>query len=126
MDIRIFWLLKNWWWYKAPNEYSIPSVLGSSKEAHIRSAPAYTLVGRQKTILPTSVRFPGPGAYDGQYEAVTHKSPQFSMGQRITKHEKVSGPGPGSHWPERVENIYFNWYEREFSTKSIWKEKLTI
>lgn len=88
---------------KAPNEYTIPTVLGSSKEAHIRSAPAYTLVGRQKTALPPTVRFPGPGAYDGRYEAIVYKSPQFSMGQRISKTVKGGGPGPGSHFPEKVE-----------------------
>lgn len=87
-------------------------MLGSSKEAHIQSAPAYTLVGRPKTILPPSVRFPGPGAYDGQYYAVTPKSAQFSMGQRITKTIKGSGPGPGSHFPEKVEPHFINEYSK--------------
>lgn len=76
--------------------------MGSSKEAHIRSAPAYTLVGRQKSTQPQSVRFPGPGAYDGHYETVMHKPPQFSMGQRIAKKTIDGGPGPGSHFPEKV------------------------
>lgn len=48
------------------------------------------------------MRFPGPGAYDGVYETVLHKSPQFSMGQRISKKVKDGGPGPGSHFPEKV------------------------
>lgn len=95
---------------KAPNEYTIPSVLGSSKEAHIRSAPAYTLVGRQKTLPPPSVRFPGPGTYESPYETVLHKSPQFSMGQRITKTTKDGGPGPGSHFPEKVATFDTNKY----------------
>lgn len=47
----------------APNEYSIPTVLGSSKEGKIRSAPAYTIIGRQKQTLPQVVQFPGPGTY---------------------------------------------------------------
>lgn len=80
--------------------------MGSSKEAHIRSAPSYTLVGRQKTIQPPSIRFPGPGAYDSHYESVLHKSPQFSMGQRISKKVREGGPGPGSHFPEKVSIAY--------------------
>lgn len=87
---------------KAPNEYSIPSVLGSSKEAHIRSAPSYTLVGRQKIRQSESQHFPGPGAYDGNYENILRKPPQYSMGQRIMKTLKSDIPGPGQHFPEKV------------------------
>lgn len=76
--------------------------MGSSKEAHIRSAPAYTLVGRQKSRQPQTTLFPGPGTYESHYEAVLHKSPQFSMGQRITQKMKSEGPGIGSHFPEKV------------------------
>lgn len=95
---KIFLELKR----KAPNQYSIPTVLGSSKEAHIRSAPAYTLVGRQKQRPPPAALVPGPGTYDSQYESVLHKSPQFSMGQRISHKIKTEGPGIGSHFPEKV------------------------
>lgn len=77
--------------------------MGSSKEAHIQSAPAYTLVGRHKPKHPPTSTFPGPGTYDSRYDAVLNKPPQFSMGQRITQKVKTEGPGIGSHFPEKVE-----------------------
>lgn len=88
---------------KAPNEYSIPTILGSSKEGKIRSAPAYTIIGRQKQPEPQVLKFPGPGAYDGRYEVTLRKPPQFSMGERLTKNEnKGIVPGPAAHFPEKV------------------------
>lgn len=83
-------------------------MLGSSKEAHIRSAPAYTLVGRQKTTQPPSVKFPGPGTYESPYEIVLHKSPHFSMGQRVnSKQPKYVGPGPDKYFPEKVHTFFY-------------------
>lgn len=86
----------------APNEYSIPTVLGSSKEGKIRSAPSYTILGRQKQPLPQVVKFPGPGTYDGRYETILEKAPHFTMAERVGKSEKALGPGPGAHFPEKV------------------------
>lgn len=86
----------------APNQYSIPTVLGSSKEGKIRSAPAYTIIGRQKQTLPQVVQFPGPGTYDGRYDTIQHKAPHFTMAERIGRGEKALGPGPGAHFPEKV------------------------
>lgn len=43
----------------APNIYKIPSVLGSSREGPIRSAPAFSMTSRQKQKLPMCAQFPG-------------------------------------------------------------------
>lgn len=50
----------------AANTYKIPTVLGSSREGHIRSAPAFSLTGKLKKKLPEGVKFPAPGAYDAR------------------------------------------------------------
>lgn len=74
--------------------------MGSSKEGPIRSAPAFTLTGRTK---PSAFSFavPGPGSYDGDYQAIRKKPPQYSMG---IKHRVPpdDNPGPGAHCPEKV------------------------
>lgn len=74
--------------------------MGSSKEGPIRSAPAFTLTGRNK---PSTFKFavPGPGSYDGDYQAIKKKPPQYSMGikHRVPPDEN---PGPGAHCPEKV------------------------
>lgn len=80
--------------------------MGSSKEGIIRSAPAYSMAGREKPRLPSSLYQPGPGAYDGEYTVVRHKPPMYSIG---AKHKIPSDdhmkPGPGAHCPEKV-NTY--------------------
>lgn len=80
-------------------------MLGSSKEGKIRSAPAYTIIGRQKQPLPQAVQFPGPGTYDGRYETILNKAPNFTMADRVGRTEKALGPGPGAHFPEKVLRI---------------------
>lgn len=86
----------------APNNYSIPSILGSSREGKIKSAPAYTIVGRNKQKVPPTSAFPGPGAYDSRFESLLPKPPQYSMGERINVKDRYPGPGPGAHSPEKV------------------------
>lgn len=74
--------------------------MGSSKEGPIRSAPAFTLTGRVK---PSAFKFivPGPGSYDGDYQAIRKKAPQYSLG--IKPDDIVDmNPGPGAHCPEKV------------------------
>lgn len=93
--------------------------MGSSKEAHIKSAPAYTLVGRHKPKHPPTFNFPGPGTYDNRYDAILNKPPQFSMGQRITQKEKIEGPGIGSHFPEKVETNLLTNFKLIFCLKSL-------
>lgn len=91
--------------FSAPNEYSIPTVLGTSKEGQIRSAPAYTIIGRHKKLPQPKTIVPGPGAYDGKFEIIFKSSPQFSIAERLSRSEKVIGPGPGAHHPEKVEHF---------------------
>jgi hypothetical protein len=45
--------------FLAPNIYRIPTVLGSSKEGQIPSAPAFSITGKLKNKLPQCVQFPG-------------------------------------------------------------------
>lgn len=91
--------------FLAPNEYSIPTVLGSSKEGKIRSAPAYTIIGRHKKLPPPTIKVPGPGTYDGRYDFVYRSAPHFSIAEKLVKVEKPVGPGPGAHRPEMVFSV---------------------
>lgn len=107
--------------FSAPNVYKIPTVLGTSKEGPIRSAPAYSLTGKLKSKLPQCVQFPGPGAYDAKLDYMLKKPPVFSMASRfniptdnnmkpgkntcfetIVLWLKLSLSGPGAHRPEKL------------------------
>lgn len=44
----------------------------------------------------------GPGMYDGNFELLIKKPPQYSMGDRVGKTNNKFGPGPGAHHPEKV------------------------
>ncbi|XP_058451056.1 outer dense fiber protein 3-like [Malaya genurostris] len=92
---------------EAPNEYHIPDVLGSSKEGPIRSAPAYTITGRQKARLPQCITFPGPGHYDSKVDPLVKKAPMFSMATRFRlPTDETMKPGPAAHHPEKGYDIY--------------------
>lgn len=80
----------------------MPNILGNSIEGKIKSAPAFTIVGRHKSKLPEVTRFPGPGAYDGNYEVMVNKSPQYTMAERKKDSKNDLGPGPGAFSPEKV------------------------
>ncbi|XP_052893816.1 outer dense fiber protein 3-like [Anopheles moucheti] len=87
----------------APNEYHIPNVLGSSKEGPIRSAPAYTITGRQKQTLPECIGFPGPGHYDAKIDPLVRRAPMFSMATRFRRPtDEALKPGPAAHYPEKI------------------------
>lgn len=105
----------------APNVYKIPTVLGSSIEGPIRSAPAYSITGKLKSKLPQCVQFPGeklqiwskvtffikyfvgPGAYDAKLDYMLKKPPVFSMASRYNyPSDAAMKPGPGAHRPEKV------------------------
>lgn len=95
----------------APNVYKIPTVLGSSKEGPIRSAPAYSITGKLKSKLPQCVQFPGPGSYDAKLDYMLKKPPVFSMASRYNiPSDTNSKPGPGAHRPEKV-NLFFQTFE---------------
>lgn len=40
--------------------------------------------------------------YDGNFELLIKKPPQYSMGDRVGKTNNKFGPGPGAHSPEKV------------------------
>lgn len=87
----------------APNLYNIPTILGTSKEGTIRSAPAYTITGRQKSRVNPNVFIPGPGAYDANLDPLQKKSPIYSMSARYgLPSDNHLKPGPGAHCPEKV------------------------
>lgn len=91
----------------APNEYHIPNVLGSSKEGPIRSAPAYTITGRQKQTLPECIGFPGPGHYDAKIDPLVRRAPMFSMATRFRRPtDEALKPGPAAHYPEKGLNLF--------------------
>ncbi|XP_037795154.1 outer dense fiber protein 3-like isoform X3 [Penaeus monodon] len=90
----------------APNSYSIPSLLGHTKEGAKHSAPSFTMSARPKDA-EDKMKVPGPGSYDeatvDKYK--TLKSPSFSMGQRTTiPSDHTMKPGPGAHCPEKCFN----------------------
>ncbi|XP_042881063.1 outer dense fiber protein 3-like isoform X1 [Penaeus japonicus] len=87
----------------APNSYSIPSLLGHTKEGAKHSAPSFTMSARPKGA-EDKMKVPGPGSYDeatvDKYK--TLKSPSFSMGQRTSiPSDHTMKPGPGAHCPEK-------------------------
>lgn len=83
--------------------------MGSSKEGPIRSAPAFTMAGRQKALIPKNLNFPGPGTYDAKLESMQHKAPQWTCAPRM-KSGSLShmNPGPGVYCPEKVRSYIIN------------------
>ncbi|CAB0041925.1 unnamed protein product [Trichogramma brassicae] len=91
----------------APNVYNIPSaLLGGTKESNIKTAPAFSISGRQKVFTDDRVLVPGPGSYESiKADAIRSKSPAYSMSARFQPHGTDSShqtPGPGAHCPEKV------------------------
>ena len=88
----------------APNVYNIPSVLCGTKEGNKKTAPAYSISGRQKVFTDDRVLVPGPGAYEViKPDAITAKSPAYSISARFQLPDDHSQkPGPGAHCPEKV------------------------
>lgn len=92
----------------APNIYKMPNVLGISKDGSVRSAPSYTMAGRQKPTPLPHLQMPGPGYYDAEYTIIKRKPPMYSMGGKYkTPSDNNMKPGPGAHCPEKV-NINLN------------------
>ncbi|XP_014213083.1 outer dense fiber protein 3-like [Copidosoma floridanum] len=88
----------------APNVYTIPSALSGTKESNITTAPAFSILGRQKIVSDVKVLVPGPGSYESvKFEAVRSRSPAYSISSRYqlpNNHSQI--PGPGAHYPEKV------------------------
>ncbi|XP_043269482.1 sperm-tail PG-rich repeat-containing protein 2-like isoform X3 [Venturia canescens] len=88
----------------APNVYTIPSVLCGTKEGNKKTAPAYSISGRQKVLTDDRTLVPGPGTYEAiRTDILRAKSASYSMSARFSlpnDHAKI--PGPGAHCPEKV------------------------
>lgn len=132
----------------APNIYKIPSVLGSSREGPIRSAPAFSMTSRQKQKLPMCAQFPGtltsiqmkwqifnvqitgPGTYESNFEPLVRKQPTYSMATRFKiPTDENQKPGPAQHHHERV-RVWFECFKWDFikftSFRLIWATSLVI
>lgn len=87
----------------APNVYNLPPVFGTAKEGQIKSAPAFSMLGRSKVRRIPALNVPGPGDYENNYRILQKQPPRFSM---RSKHKVISDehmkPGPAAHCPERV------------------------
>lgn len=90
--------------FPAPNEYSMPPVLGEAKEGNKRAAPAFSITGRGKQFEPKTP-MPGPGSYtpDKAATVITKKPPSYTMApRREPRHPSAGVPGPGVYCPEKV------------------------
>jgi len=90
----------------APNVYHIPSVLGKTMEGDKKTAPAFSISGRQKDLHDDKALIPGPGAYDPSNADCYNqhqRSPAFSISSRHPiPSDSTQKPGPGAHSPEKV------------------------
>ena len=73
-------------------------------EGNKKTAPAYSMSGRQKVFTDDRVLVPGPGAYEAiKTDIVRVKSAAYSMSARYsTPNDHAKIPGPGAHCPEKV------------------------
>lgn len=89
----------------ASNCYTLPSVLGKTKQGGKRQAPCYSLTGRSKTgsFHEDLQKTPGPGAYNTvDPNCYKNKSAEHSMTSRnIMPGDGTQKPGPGAHSPEK-------------------------
>ncbi|XP_074662415.1 ciliary microtubule associated protein 1A-like [Tubulanus polymorphus] len=90
----------------APNNYSLPQMVGKTPQSMKKSAPCYSLTGRQTTgsFHEDLQKTPGPGTYNtvdpNLYKV---KQPLHSMTSRhVMPGDSTMKPGPGAHSPEKV------------------------
>lgn len=90
-----------------------------------RSAPAYTISGRNKEPLDERVKNPGPGQYNGvdpeSYKA--RHSPAYTISGRTNIPTDDTTPGPGVYSPEKVIHsvcLHFKWIKLFFCVTSRW------
>ncbi|XP_067945922.1 ciliary microtubule associated protein 1A-like [Watersipora subatra] len=90
----------------AANSYTLPGMVGLTKQSGKTQAPQYSLTGRSKIggFHEDLKKTPGPGAYNVTAPQIyKDKSPQYSMTSRNTMPgDGTQKPGPGAHSPERV------------------------
>lgn len=87
----------------APNVYNLPPVFGTAKEGQIKSAPAFTMLGRANPQKDPALRYPGPADHKPNYRYQQKLSPRYTL---HIKHKAVTDEhmksGPASHCPENV------------------------
>lgn len=90
----------------APNNYSLPGMLGNTVTSGKRQAPCYSLTGRSKTggFHEDMQKTPGPGNYNTlDPNSVKSRAPMYSMTSRNNMPgDGTKKPGPGAHSPEKV------------------------
>jgi len=90
----------------APNNYSLPGMIGKTVQSSKMQMPSYTLSGRQKTgsFAEDLAKAPGPGTYNTtDPNLYRDKAPLYSMTSRnIMPGDTTQKPGPGAHQPEKV------------------------
>lgn len=90
----------------APNNYSLPTMIGSTVQSSKKQAPCFSLRGRQTVgaFCEDLAKAPGPGTYNTtEPQLYKDKSPQYSMTSRnVMPGDTTQKPGPGAHSPQNV------------------------
>lgn len=90
----------------AANSYTLAHMLGKCVMSSKRTAPIYSMTGRQPIggFSQDYSNSPGPGTYDTTEPTITkNKGPLYSMTSRNRMPgDTTQKPGPGAHQPEKV------------------------
>lgn len=90
----------------APNNYSLPHMIGKTAQSSKVQAPCYSLTGRSQVgaFCEDLAKTPGPGTYNTTEPSIyKDKSPHYSMTSRnVMPGDTTQKPGPGAHSPENV------------------------
>jgi len=104
----------------APNQYSLPGLLGKTVDSQRKQAPVFSLRGRSKigSFSEDLQKTPGPGTYTTTDPNITKtKKPLYSLGaRRDLPGDGTVKPGPGAHSPEKV---YINKHQAPISSFGI-------
>lgn len=90
----------------APNNYTLPFMIGKTAQSGKRQAPCYSLTGRSQVgaFHEDLSKTPGPGSYKTANPCTTKtEQPHYSMTSRnVMPGDTTQKPGPGAHSPETV------------------------
>lgn len=100
--------------FLAPNVYNIPHLVGDRK-----SAPSYTISGRNKDVIDERVKNPGPGQYNYvNPESYKQHSPAYTIGGRfLLPSDTTQIPGPGVYRPEKVRQFKIKWCHKKSGSR---------
>eukprot|EP00178_Gracilaria_changii_P025893 TRINITY_DN79576_c0_g1_i1.p1 TRINITY_DN79576_c0_g1~~TRINITY_DN79576_c0_g1_i1.p1 ORF type:complete len:253 (+),score=-5.43 TRINITY_DN79576_c0_g1_i1:122-880(+) len=89
----------------APNCYTLPNMLGTTRQSGKRQAPCYSMTGRNKIggFHQDLQKTPGPGTYAMVSNNIDKmRAPIYSMTSRnVMPGDTTQKPGPGAHSPEK-------------------------